>query len=77
MGDSSISNRILEAQACHHQGGNQIFMMTGANEIRENKFCLDATVPGEPVRMLYCNGSGGNQKWIYDQNVSEKNLQFH
>lgn len=73
MGDSRVLNRNLEAQPCHSQGGNQIFMITGANEIREKKFCLDATEPGKPVKMMYCHGSGGNQKWTYDQNVSEQN----
>lgn len=70
MGDSRMLDRNLEAGRCHHQGGNQVFMLTGTDEIREKKFCLDATVPGEPVKLLYCHGEGGNQRWIYDENVS-------
>lgn len=71
MGDSRVHNRNLEAKPCHHQGGNQIFMMvTNANEIREKKYCLDATVPGQPVKLLDCHGEGGNQKWTYDDSVS-------
>lgn len=70
MGDSRVLDRSLEAGQCHHQGGNQVFMLTGDNEIREKKFCLDATVPGQPVKMLDCHGEGGNQRWIYDENVS-------
>lgn len=76
MGDSRVYNRNLEAQVCHNQGGNQIFMITGSNEIREKKFCIDATVVGQPVNMLYCHGMGGNQKWTYNENVSENNLQI-
>lgn len=70
MGDSRIISRNLEAKTCHHLGGNQIFMLTQAGEIREKKYCLDATVPGKPVKMLNCHGKGGNQFWTYDENVS-------
>lgn len=71
MGDSRVLNRNLEGKQCHNQGGNQVFMLTGENEIREKKFCLDATLPGEPVKMLDCHGEGGNQKWTYNENVSK------
>lgn len=70
MGDSRVHNRNLEAKSCHHQGGNQVFMTTSKGEIREKKFCLDATKAGEPVKMLDCHGEGGNQYWSYDENVS-------
>lgn len=73
MGDSRVPNRSLEARECHYEGGNQIFMITGDNEIREKKFCLDATVPGEPVKLLDCHGLGGNQKWTHDESVSDTN----
>lgn len=71
MGDSRVHNRKLELKTCHHQGGNQVFMMTENGEIREKKFCLDATKPGEPVKMLGCHGEGGNQYWTYDNNVRD------
>ena len=71
MGDSRVLNRKLELQKCHHQGGNQVFMITEAGEIREKKFCLDATKPGEPVLMLHCHGEGGNQFWNYDNTVCD------
>lgn len=70
MGDSRVHNRDLEAKTCHYQGGNQVFMLTDKGEIREKKFCLDATKVGEPVKMLDCHGDGGNQFWSYDENVS-------
>lgn len=70
MGDSRVHDRKLEAKRCHHLGGNQIFMLTNNNEIREKKFCLDASLPGKPVKMLECHGEGGNQKWTYDESVS-------
>lgn len=52
-------------------GGNQVFMLTAKNEIREKKYCLDATIPGMPVKMLDCHGESGNQKWTYDEDVSD------
>lgn len=55
-----------------HLGGNQVFMLTGKNEIREKKFCADATVPGMPVKLLDCHGEGGNQYWTYDEDVNFK-----
>lgn len=71
MGNSRDKNRKLEAHACHHQGGNQIFILNNSTgEIREKKYCLDATKPGEPVKMLDCHGERGNQFWVYDENVS-------
>lgn len=72
LGDSRIHNRNLEVRECHHLGGNQVFMLTGKNEIREKKFCLDATVPGMPVKLLDCHGEGGNQYWTYDEDVNFK-----
>lgn len=71
MGDSRVHNRKLEVKMCHHQGGNQVFMITDSGEIREKKFCLDATKPGEPVMMLLCHGEGGNQNWTYDESVRD------
>lgn len=70
MGDSRLLGRNLEARECHYEGGNQVFMLTGDDEIREKKFCLEATVPGEPVKLMYCHGLRGNQKWIHDESVS-------
>lgn len=63
-------NSQLSMLCWRNQGGNQVFMLTGNDEIREKKFCLDATLPGEPVKMLDCHGLGGNQKWSYDEQVS-------
>lgn len=64
-----VENRTLEAKECHNAGGNQIFMITENNEIREKKFCVDATKPGELVKLIKCHGLQGNQKWIYDEKV--------
>lgn len=52
-------------------GGNQIFLFSETYEIREKKYCLDATLPGVPVTLLDCHKEQGNQKWIYDPEVSE------
>lgn len=71
MGDSRVHNRKLEIKPCHRQGGNQIFMITDKGEIREKKFCLDATKPGQPVTMIGCHGERGNQFWTYDSVVRD------
>lgn len=70
MGPSRVENRELKVMKCHKQGGNQMFMLTENNEVREKKYCLDATRPGKPVKMLNCHGEGGNQRWVYDEDVS-------
>lgn len=71
MGHSREKNRSLEAELCHDEGGNQIFMLvTDTGEIREQKFCWDATSPGEPVKFLDCHGHRGNQYWQYDEKVN-------
>lgn len=71
MGDSKDKNRSLEIDLCHDEGGNQIFMLVeGTGEIREQKYCWDATKPGEPVKMLDCHGQRGSQYWYLDEKVS-------
>lgn len=77
MGDSRIHDRNLEVKKCHHLGGNQIFMLTGNDEIREKKYCLDATAIGMPVKLLDCHGLGGNQKWTYNADVNANEFKFY
>lgn len=31
--------------------------------------CLDVAVPGGPVNLIRCHGMGGNQAWVYDEDV--------
>lgn len=69
-GLSRHDNRTVFIRDCHNAGADQIFLLGGNNEIREKKFCLDATYPGVPVTLLHCHKMQGNQKWIYDPEVS-------
>lgn len=55
---------------CHNLGGNQLFMISEADEIRKNNLCLDGTQISAVVKLLVCHGHGGNQKWVYNENVS-------
>lgn len=72
MGDSRDKNRSIGIIHCHGEGGNQMFMhVLDSGEIREQKFCLDATEPGKPVKLLDCHGLGGNQYWQYDKKVKQ------
>lgn len=71
MGDSRAEMRNLKANKCHDERGNQLFILTDDGEIREKKFCLDATEPGSPVKIIDCHGYGGNQYWVYDESVRD------
>lgn len=31
--------------------------------------CLDVASPGGPVNLIRCHGMGGNQAWVYDNEV--------
>lgn len=54
---------------CHHQGGNQVFMLTEKNEIRSDGLCLDGTKVDEAVSFWPCHGEEGNQ--VFDYNEAE------
>ena len=34
--------------------------------------CLDAASPQGPVKIVRCHGMGGNQAWVYDEDVSKR-----
>lgn len=75
MGDSRDIEQSIEIELCHGQGGNQMFMLVlDTGEIREKKYCWDATGPGEPVNLFDCHGKGGSQFWKYDDDVSTARL---
>lgn len=69
-GLSRHENRTVFIKDCHDRGAHQIFLLGGKNEIREKKYCFDALYPGVPVTLLHCHKMQGNQKWIYDPDVS-------
>lgn len=71
LSESRIHNRNLEIKPCHNERGNQLFLLTDDEQIREKKYCLDATQPGEPIKLYDCHFLGGNQRWVYDEDVRE------
>lgn len=36
--------------------------------------CLDAASPQGPVKIVRCHGMGGNQAWVYNNQVSLCNM---
>lgn len=35
--------------------------------------CLDAASPKGPVKIVRCHGMGGNQAWVYNDEVKREN----
>lgn len=59
----------VEKEKCHFGGGNQVFMLTEAHEIRVDDLCLDASTTEAPIILYRCHGEKGNQKWVYNNEV--------
>lgn len=55
---------------CHETIDNQVMVMTDLGEIRNQDLCMDADSSNGSVKVLKCHGMGGNQKWVYDPEVS-------
>ena len=57
---------------CHGQGGNQFFLYSKTNEIRQEDKCLDFAGGGlrEPGKIVFlsCHSMQGNQMWFYEVN---------
>ena len=48
----------------------QVFAYTKRQQIMSDDMCLDAASPQGPVKIVRCHGMGGNQAWVYDDDVS-------
>lgn len=55
--------------SCEETAGNQLFFLTGQNEIRNYDVCMDAASINGDVKTLQCHLLGGNQQWKYDEQV--------
>lgn len=59
----------IQLEKCHNLGGNQMFVFTGAGEIKFNEYCLDGPILKAPITMIKCHGMGGNQHWTRNEKV--------
>lgn len=48
----------------------QVFAYTKRQQIMSDDMCLDAVSPQSPVKIVRCHGMGGNQAWVYNEEVS-------
>lgn len=48
---------------------NQVFAYTKRQQIMSDDMCLDAASPQGPVKIVRCHGMGGNQAWVYNDEV--------
>lgn len=68
--DTMGAKHKLEMHPCHNLGGNQMWLLTNSNEIRNNEYCVDGVKISGEVEMGICHKSKGNQHWTYDEMVS-------
>ena len=47
----------------------QVFAYTKRQQIMSDDMCLDAASPQGPVKIVRCHGMGGNQAWVYNDEV--------
>ena len=48
----------------------QVFAYTKRQQIMSDDNCLDAASPEGPVKLVRCHGMGGNQAWVYNDEVN-------
>lgn len=49
---------------------SQVFAYTKRQQIMSDDMCLDAASPQGPVKIVRCHGMGGNQAWVYNDEVT-------
>ncbi|XP_072031064.1 N-acetylgalactosaminyltransferase 7-like [Amphiura filiformis] len=55
---------------CHGLGGNQLFRLTTAGDIRVNGYCLGQHISGEPrVMLTNCRDRQAIKDWTYDEDT--------
>lgn len=47
----------------------KVFAYTKRQQIMSDDMCLDAASPQGPVKIVRCHGMGGNQAWVYNEEV--------
>ena len=49
----------------------KVFAYTKRQQVMSDDNCLDAASPDGPVKLVRCHGMGGNQAWVYNDEVCE------
>ena len=47
-----------------------MFAYTKRQQVMSDDNCLDAASPEGPVKLVRCHGMGGNQAWVFSDDVS-------
>lgn len=68
--DTMDTTSKLELLPCHNLGGNQLWVLTKTNEIKNDEVCVDGVKMSGDVEVANCHGQQGNQHWSYDKLVS-------
>ena len=50
----------------------QVFAYTKRQQVMSDDNCLDAASPEGPVKLVRCHGMGGNQAWVFSDDVSSR-----
>lgn len=67
--DTMGTKKTAETQPCHYQGGNQLWILTNLNEIKNDDDCIDGIAMNTALTLQKCHQQGGNQRWVYDDKV--------
>ncbi|CAF1124685.1 unnamed protein product [Adineta ricciae] len=73
-------NTQVSAQACHAEGGNQIFLYTTSNKIHFDELCLEPNpekASNQDIILTLCNDERNQQNWEYDQQTSQLKNEFY
>jgi hypothetical protein len=54
----------------------QVFAYTKRQQIMSDDNCLDAASPDGPIKLVRCHGMGGNQAWVYNDEVISRIFSF-
>lgn len=68
-------DRDIASEVCIISNVNcviQVFAYTKRQQIMSDDMCLDAASPQGPVKIVRCHGMGGNQAWVYNDEVRRK-----
>ena len=59
----------MEHLSAKLQNSLQVFAYTKRQQVMSDDNCLDAASPDGPVKLVRCHGMGGNQAWVFNDEV--------